>query len=1818
MAASFSTNTNSRNPSQLPDYSVKYFDGVDSNGIFQRPEFLILEQNGQSAIPEFVVNDSSTSRLNPEVEGRSFVPLHQIFRSNQALVSGVFIPAVDGVYWNSLESDEDKLSNWSKIESPTGSESEPFVDWIVDNGSNGLHGIKTSTDRVNVFKNELIVSSSFTRNTSDQFGASEIVFHDLDNSENSLIITEDNDVLNSDRTRCDDAGNIASIGANGISKLGNTFYAFADSNGIGSNYKTTENPKTGVWTQTSEYDPFSKYCAGPSDFLIKSTGPESHLKYNAFQRNSLWASLSAVPMLWDTETHAVISVMSNDFKYSSVFDADENIAGFAKLNDESSIWPRERNETYEMQLIPDGHGGVSQEMVKWMIDVDGNVYSFDLRGTVRANGKLYAIGNAYNDINPPFGVVLAVPSNRPSVRVDNGDGTSFNKFEFDESMVDIFTDDVVNGPAVELSAVSDSSESTIVKIFTAIPLLSEDNSEIVIIFHKNDYNGDYAWDDDYDIVPFDYSEIASDPGLTIGDIVLFDNYRIYTTVYSYPALDQLSVFATNVTFNSDDSIEINDPFSIDSIDRSVFNVVKDYSTNNALIDFGCYEMRFIAHASNPETFSLLSVKFQDTPSTYPSTPFDYAILYGASNLSADAKEVLKYCISEIEDFQSLQCDSQLRLSDARTAGISSILDISFNGTLNKRVFSDIEFNGCNSIVASFMPKTTTVTSHDSQVIEGEVVPIQPTTFPFNESKFGIMSLRSTASMSGIYVGYVSNAVTRDGYFYATVYDITEIRYDDTPIQIDSNTWEWTASPVLGDKRYVLLKLNDSSATITEVKSIAKRSDDGFSNAITGPDSWAFLTTAEKIPNILAFENWSLKKYSIESFSIDNWADVGSISVSGSSGKYVHSGDGKVLTWNASKKVFLLDLNNLTSTTFDGSSKFTGNIFALQLVNNETVYVFTIASTRSEEISTVRIYSGSYASFGSSWNPTLMAQVPNIDLLANGSVYLATTVNEYDESIMMLVYSSSHGGIKTIKAKIIYSIISDVFEKIKNTPVDGNVLKDIGHGILATGSNKLSSLVRNYDDLGISEIGSNLGSLHNVFLNYATQYTSSYTLTSALTSSDYRPRILETSESAYSLKDISYDHPPVYDVSVEPNRSSYRYVNFLSYRGTIYQLSSISYTPTGTESHEVYNGPSLVSGMIYGFPPKDTPASAMNDYKGTIEEMHIAAFDVDLSGLEKNVFIDNLYNTLKLTDEFEQTYWLAIAQLDNRVSSLIEDDKIHWTHYPQRYRMCELYDEPFRFTDVRNPGTTSVETILTSQDNLVVYRALPRADWDTTHLRKILREQAHLDNACEVLELNPEQTNLFKDIQTSPDTGALLLDDGHAVVFHSNWRHDIKYFGTCIQPYTMFNSRIQDTYVTTISKYGNDDLNFVLGTSQGFLHLINGHLLAMAMYTDLDDVTHLLSGACTYAGSHSIDNGTSIENRFLFTNEKSLFNVAEHSFDAKCEINDTFIKTRERINDIFRIGDGAYAICTDKGIYSSRPRVIIKDYLDDYMLSDLNNAVDIAFSRLLSEHVKARHFTGSDMDVINHKIDRNFNPYPAGFTSTSPVITSRHVLDVDNDLVESMEVRLTDDQANNNASNIFAAVKNEVLFNVSTATRTYAPTGWFDRVVDINDPNHIVDYSDIRYICRRWRSGVVEFYIYIPTTFTYYFNNLASYSQSPYAGLALVRPNAGNFQIENSLNRLCTTLRLFISNLTYKLNTIYMIQIVGNSLPLKIYMDSTYCDLNRAGLFDTLIQPSVVKALPAMVGRSKNNVNPLMNASEQICLDFSIYGTDAQAIHILAR
>lgn len=1858
-----------RSSSILQDFDVKSFD-ISRAGSQLFPRAMTVSRRSGSGVFALSVDGDQANPLNPVKSGSTFSPVGQVFESSRSLISGAYILASNGVYWNSLKPDDDaKYTDWKKVQTPSGA-SEPFADWIAEfNDGNSvakLYTLRTSSSAVKAYVNEQRLGDELVKNQADPGNDVAEVFYDLDNSSNSLFLTGKNVVLNSDRSVCSDASSgdeFSFAEVNDIVKIDGSFYALLNTtNPEAAVYTTTVSPKTGPWTLTTDYNPIvglsSAYYLGAVDFLTRVPQP---IAFNAARRDEEWDRIQGFPVIWNSpgcEPESVVSCLSDVHGGIKSFELN----GVGSYSAYATLAPND-DEGSSVATYDNLISGGDECAVKWLVQADGTLSSslFDLYGSIGS----YAVGNVYNsNTGHTSAVVLDIPagvSRTPEICEIDDTGLYQKVFFFNGSKVHPLSNDVrLNGPVTEFSTTVDKvieegqDDAASVEVsFCVAPMFSAGANRLgVHVFIAN--SGNY-----YNLLAnpnavISFSELSPLPSgiqlkdLSVQDVLLCNSSILYAKVVhsvadsseSGETVDYVKVFEADISELLHDFVNPTSGAALsprtmtyidfepasDEIMFSMRNLIKGPSSENTIVDFSFNQIQTIALRQNGAwTLPFVSNPTIDTLPAHLNTMLDYALHYGASDLSAFAKKTFDSSFYSTAPYDELLGSTQLGSSNVKGVNESgtAVWRCTFTGSGSSTdVTGNVVINGKNDLVVSFEPATYTAMSNSSTS--------QPSSFPFSASSFGIASVESPNGVrkTGILVNSISKAVSRDGYFYATVYDVTGVRYAENPTYLSaSGKWEWTAEPVTSEQcRYALMKVSAGSIVEVAAGTVASHEDDG-SGELIGPESWNALGSSDKRPVTLSFQDWSLTRPVV--FNEDEWTSFGEdVSIINGSGKYVSFNDKKVLTWNSSNALFMLDFSGASpaiASTFTDTSKIDGNIVALQNINDTTIYVFSIDGTNPDQTCTIKVYSGTYASFSASWNPVLIATVEDVDFLQTGSICLTTYITDDGSDAYKLFYSALNGGIKSIIAKAKYAIMHETLAEADGLQVDGRILKQSENGLLATGSGKLYSLARqdvNVDGQWIttfsrSEISSGLGdSLHDAYLNYSTRLVSSYTLTD----SSFRPSIIELSANgARAVVPTSYNVPTVYDISSASNANSYNGVSFID-TGAIYQLSNGTHTPMSMTPLEVYNGKNLLSNMSYGFPTKedikeDPTTSA---FRGTLMDMHIPSFSIDVSSGEKAVFIDNLYSTAELSDDFGQTYWLAIAQLDNRTSSLSRDDEIEWTHYYQRYKLNELYDMPFRFTDVLDFGTTSAQTVLTTQDGQVVYKAVPRADWDVSHLRKIVREQAHLDNACEKLHLHPDRVNVVRDIQTSPNTAVLLLQSGHDIILHANWRHDIKYFGMCVQPYSMFNSRIQDSSVTVISKYGDEDMDFVLGTSQGFIHFINGHLFAKAMYTDEDENTTVLSGNCTYAGCHVIDNGTSTENRFIFADGSSLYNLAEHNFDAKREIGQLFKLTGEIINDVFRIGDGAYAICTNKGIYTSRPKVIVKDYLDDYMLSDLNNDVDMAFSRLLAEHVSERHFTGSDMDVINHKIDRNFNPYPAGFTRASPVVTSRHVLDVDNDLVESIEVRLTDDQAAANTSNIFAAVKNEVLNNATTVTRTYAPPGWFDHVIDINDKNHVVDYSDVRYICRRWRSGVVEFYIYIPTTFTYYFNNLAGYSQSPYAGMSLVRPNAGNLQVANDVNSLRTDLRLFISNTTYKLNTIYMAQIVGNSLPLKIYKESTYCDANRAGLFDTIVQPSVVRALPAMTGRSKNNVNVLMNASEQICLDFSIYGSDAQAIHIMGR
>lgn len=162
----------------------------------------------------------------------------------------------------------------------------------------------------------------------------------------------------------------------------------------------------------------------------------------------------------------------------------------------------------------------------------------------------------------------------------------------------------------------------------------------------------------------------------------------------------------------------------------------------------------------------------------------------------------------------------------------------------------------------------------------------------------------------------------------------------------------------------------------------------------------------------------------------------------------------------------------------------------------------------------------------------------------------------------------------------------------------------------------------------------------------------------------------------------------------------------------------------------------------------------------------------------------------------------------------------------------------------------------------------------------------------------------------------------------------------------------------------------------------------------------------------------------------------------------------------------------------------------------------------------------------------------------------------------------------------------------------------------------LDTFKLDYIVKRWDNGMMEFFIHVPTTMTYYMNHVAGFGNCRYENTTVERKNIDNTVTDNKPNEKYTRLRIYIDQNHFNLKSITAIQINGTSLPLKVYADTDHPCSGFDGMYHSIIQPSVTMTIP--IEQGGNNVGRLIEKdSNNIVLEFAVYGTDEQSIRFIA-
>lgn len=159
-----------------------------------------------------------------------------------------------------------------------------------------------------------------------------------------------------------------------------------------------------------------------------------------------------------------------------------------------------------------------------------------------------------------------------------------------------------------------------------------------------------------------------------------------------------------------------------------------------------------------------------------------------------------------------------------------------------------------------------------------------------------------------------------------------------------------------------------------------------------------------------------------------------------------------------------------------------------------------------------------------------------------------------------------------------------------------------------------------------------------------------------------------------------------------------------------------------------------------------------------------------------------------------------------------------------------------------------------------------------------------------------------------------------------------------------------------------------------------------------------------------------------------------------------------------------------------------------------------------------------------------------------------------------------------------------------------------------------EISSMTYITKRWMSGITELFINIPTTRTYYLNNLYGASDCKLLPEnSSSRKNLEDFGVDKLeqtgvLADHYTLLQIGLASAEYSIDKLVDVQINGMSLPLKIYREkpTTGAGKLQDNLYRSFIEPSVGKGYNIETTDAEGNW----------IFNFACFGTDAQAVHLM--
>lgn len=385
------------------------------------------------------------------------------------------------------------------------------------------------------------------------------------------------------------------------------------------------------------------------------------------------------------------------------------------------------------------------------------------------------------------------------------------------------------------------------------------------------------------------------------------------------------------------------------------------------------------------------------------------------------------------------------------------------------------------------------------------------------------------------------------------------------------------------------------------------------------------------------------------------------------------------------------------------------------------------------------------------------------------------------------------------------------------------------------------------------------------------------------------------------------------------------------------------------------------------------------------------------------------------------------------------------------------------------------------------------------------------------------------------------------------------------------------------------------------------------------------------GSYNKLNSLFVMNRcFVAVGDKEIHFIISNGDTHTVELGKSVLASVEQIqysctyssSNIFCIGDNTE---NGKELVSRLAIISFKYVLDfetytDLITQNLSNQIstnflskDNAISNAIDKHVSEMHNKDSIIQKLNDTINMiqgKSVKQSTGFSDNLRV--SYIILNYPNNGSDFSYVE-TDENSTDIYGRVNSKTANANPMLMTSVKRNSNALTYYDTISDIHG-NEVLTTNKLTYSTCRLSEKMSKISVNVPSTGTYYVDNILGWSSGNRTGSALERKSLDGGYIQGQIENCMTHYQLILNKSYFNIRNILNVTAQLTSAPLRIYSNTDAFDIRHYGMYDSPI------IAPLNMNTLTTNYTYDMSAikNDELVLSFSIFGGDAMQINILVE